>query len=807
MKFEGSFGKWLRQRRKALDLTQQELADQVSYSVVTLRKIERDLCRPSKQMAEQLADVLAVPLDNYSAFISFARRVADAVARLPDDLHGFTPASNLPIQPTPFVGRENELIQVANCLTDPACRLLTLVGPGGMGKTRLALQAAAKHLDNDLDGVFFVSLAPVDSADSLAFAIGSTLKFSFYGQESPAVQLVNHLRQKRLLLVLDNFEHLLAGTPLILDLLSHAPHVKLLITSRERLNLNSEWVMAIEGMVHPRTLDDELIDKYPAMQLFVQSARRIQPDFSLNSDQAAVLRICQLVEGMPLGILLAAAWVGVISLQEIAEEIQKGLDFLEMHHHDLPARQRSLRATCDHSWKLLSTRERDVFKKLTVFRGGFTREAAQQVAGASLKTLMGLVHKSLLRREVATGRYEIHELLRQYGEEQLKSSPQEWEETQNLHCSYYAAYMQTQLNELMKASVLDEIGLEFNNILKVWSHAIETSQVGVLRAMALSLVYFCDLRIPHPDAVDLFRRAAEALQMHPANEETEICLGLMLALQAWFIEGSTLLALQAKKQVESSLIILRKYECPQEMVFALVALANISQYLLRQFTEGEQAAREGLAIVHKHNTPWGLGPCLLQLGSCLRAQGDFAQAIHFAETCLQAGEARQDEFIIAAAIDLLGGIAMDSGRYPEAEQQFEQALRGYQELEVGSPWFTVLACSELGKVNLLAQDYAKAKYWLQQSIALQQKSGRSEPAHYETLHDISRLFVAHGRNEDAVELLSLVQSQTPHQFVCELASASIIQLETTLPAAIYEAAVERGKSLNFDRVAAEFLAE
>ena len=251
MQFSSSFGNWLKQRRKALDLTQQDVADQVGCSVVTIRKIEGDVARPSKQIAERLADALAVAPDERAAFVNFAWRGIDQPPALPMDVTSLTPTVNLPQQMTVFIGRDSELAHLAERLSDPDCRLLTLVGPGGIGKTRLALEAAHENCTDFAQGVHFVSLAPVNSADLLAFAIGNNLGFSFYGQDAPALQLRNYLREKAILLVLDNFEHLLDGTPLLLDLLAGAPGLKVLITSRERLNVQGEWVFQVEGMAVP----------------------------------------------------------------------------------------------------------------------------------------------------------------------------------------------------------------------------------------------------------------------------------------------------------------------------------------------------------------------------------------------------------------------------------------------------------------------------------------------------------------------------------------------------------------------------
>ncbi len=413
-----SIGDWLRQRRKALDLTQAELADKVGCALVTVRKIESGAKRPSKQMAERLAAVLAIAPEEREQFVAFARGLNATPPAVLAPGAGSGPVHHLPSQPTPFVGRSQELTRIHHLLGDPACRLLTLVGPGGIGKTRLALEAAHTHRDNFAHGAHYVSLALVNSADLLLFAIGNVLEFSFRGPVAPVLQLTNYLRDKPLLLLLDSVEHLLDSVPLLGELLAGAPHLKLLVTSRERLNLRGEWVLPIEGMDYPQALDHHELDSYSAVQLFVQSAQRVQAGFSLSSELPGVLRICQLVEGMPLGLELAAAWIRLLPCARIAEQLASSLDFLASPLRDVPDRHRSLRAVFDHSWGLLPGPEQAAMAKLSVFRGSFDLEAAEEVGGAALPVLASLADKSLLRAD-GTGRYVLHELLRQYAADQL----------------------------------------------------------------------------------------------------------------------------------------------------------------------------------------------------------------------------------------------------------------------------------------------------------------------------------------------------------------------------------------------------
>ena len=343
------------------------------------------------------------------------------------------PSDSLPIPPTPFIGRTEELAQIARLLENPICRLLTLVGLGGIGKTRLALQAATDQLGEFAHGVYWVPLALESSADLVVSAIAAAIQLTFDGQANPKDQLLRYLHRKEMLLVLDDFEHLLhpstalsvgqGGGELLADILRHAPGVTLLVTSRERLNLQGEWMFEVQGLRFPldETPDGRVAQGYSAFELFEQCVRRAHPGFLLSEREApCVMRLCQLVEGMPLAIELAAGWMRVTTCEEITQQIEGGLTFLATSLRDVPERHRSMQAVFDHSWSLLSEDEQRVFSRLSIFRGDFSREAAEQIGGASLPILASLVDKSLLRKST-TGRYDMYEFLRQYASEKLLS--------------------------------------------------------------------------------------------------------------------------------------------------------------------------------------------------------------------------------------------------------------------------------------------------------------------------------------------------------------------------------------------------
>ncbi|MCB0180454.1 MAG: AAA family ATPase, partial [Anaerolineae bacterium] len=306
---------------------------------------------------------------------------------------------NLPRQPTSFIGRRTEITRLRERLTDPDCRLLTVVGPGGIGKTRLAIEAAAAVTPNFAHGVYFAPLQGIYSGDYLVSAIAEAVNFSLSGHLEPLAQVLNYLSDKMMLLLLDNFEQLVAqgGPAIVMELLAAAPQIKLMVTSREVINLREEWLYPVRGLPVPPTDQPDGSDADDAVQLFVARARQVQPDFSADDEREAVLQICRLVEGIPLAVELAASWTKTLSCPAIAAEIQRSLDFLVTPLRNVSDRHRSMAAVFDTSWQLLSENEQHVFKRLSVFRGGFQRAAAEPVAGATLATLAALVDKSLLR--------------------------------------------------------------------------------------------------------------------------------------------------------------------------------------------------------------------------------------------------------------------------------------------------------------------------------------------------------------------------------------------------------------------------
>ncbi|MBX3050625.1 MAG: XRE family transcriptional regulator [Caldilineaceae bacterium] len=418
---------------------------------------------------------------------------------------------NLPVSLTPLFGRTQEETELTDLLTRPDGRLVTVTGPGGMGKSRLALAVGSALLARFPDGVFWVALAPLQQDEEMVTAIAEAVDFPFQrDKRSPQQQLLDYLARKEMFLLLDNCEHLLDGMSLVGEVLAAAPHVKILATSRERLHLSGETVYGLAGIDYGEANDSPS----DAVQLFLHSVGLVRPGYRPEREELVqAARICRLVQGMPLAILLAATWAEVLAPSEIYAQIVRSLDFLEADLRDLPERQRSLRAVFDHSWARLSAAERSVFARLTLFQGGFTWEAAQTVAQASLRGLMGLVQKSLLSRSPA-GRFEMHELLRQYGAEKLRRMAGEEEAVRARHATFYLDWLRDLAMAIYSArqlAVMGELKADWENIRLAWASAVEREQAALLAGAARTLAYYCEWYGLYYEGVALFQRAREGL--------------------------------------------------------------------------------------------------------------------------------------------------------------------------------------------------------------------------------------------------------------------------------------------------------
>lgn len=642
-----------------------------------------------------------------------------------------TPVQNLPVQLTPFIGRELELANLGRLIADPECRWITLVGPGGIGKTRLALQAAADHHHEFAQGAAFVSLAPVGSTGSVIPTIANAINFSFYGPGDPKGQLLNYLREKQMLLILDNVEHLLIDEPLqeniaelLIEILQQAPGVKLLVTSREAVNLQGEWPFEVQGLAYPDMEQTEGFDEFGAVALFVQRARRASPGFALNEeDRAGVAHICRLVEGMPLAIELAATWVRILSPAEIANEIERSLDFLSSSVRDLPERHRSIRAVFDNSWKMLSADEQQVLSKLSVFCCGFPRQAAEQVAGASLSILSTLVIRTLLRR-TATGRYDLHELVRQYSAAHLAADPQAKAVAQERHYAFYLALAEAAGQGLKGGSQLEwlaRLEQDHDNLRIALEWALESDGVmpgGNEPALRLSgaLRLFWRMRGYFHEGNDWLMKALRQRPERRTAARASALLGMSMLVNGLGYLGT------AHSPAEESVAIYRELGDQRGLAEALT-LTGQTLVWQGEATLGHARLEEGLAICRKAGDRWGEAQALYRLGSYLADySGDRAGRTMLEESAAIL-EDLGEKYLFVSVLISLGIVDMGLGDYPAAQARFEQGLAVARKIR--HPWGIADALTNLGCVYRIRGEYTNAQSRFEESQRVYQEYGRS----------------------------------------------------------------------------------
>jgi len=602
---------------------------------------------------------------------------------------------NLPAQLIPFVGREAALTEIEARLLDPGCRLLTLAGLGGSGKTRLALEVASRQIERFDDGVFYVALAPLQSIEAIVPTMAQALGLTFYGEGEPKEQLLGYLRQRNLLLVLDNFEDLLAGVGIVSEILRRADAVQIVATSRSALNVEGESLYPVSGMevppapvAEPQEPGQELehVAQYSSVKLFLDHARRARPGFEPTpEDVGHIVRICRLVDGMPLGILLATAWLKVLSPAEIAAEISRNLDLLESTLRDAPERQRSIHAVFDYSWKLLTEHEREVMQALSVFRGGFTRQAASEVADASLRDLMTLVDRSLLHRDAPSrgDRFEMHGLLGRYAAEKLAQSSTATQAAHDRHCATYAAALAQWAADLKgppQQAALSEIEADIENVRAAWEWAVAQGDLEHLAQGMEGLARFYGWRVRYRDGESAFRIVEERLAgWKEGTSEASVghlrVRALALAWQGRFCHrlGDTE---RARRLLQRSLDLLDSSapaDTSRERAFALGVMSSI-EYLSGDRARAWQPAEQSLALYRTLGLRWEVAQALVGLGSTAQSLGQYDNAKLLLQEALEILRALGDQRGIVESLRYLGQPLMSQGQFEETERLRRESL-------------------------------------------------------------------------------------------------------------------------------------
>jgi len=717
-----SFGNWVRKRRKALDLTQQDLAQRVGCSASLVFKIEADERRPSRQIAKLLAEKLEIPTDQHALFLKIARQEKSTLNLDDIPLHPplepappqKTISDNLPVPPTPLVGREHEIKVITRQLGDSACRMLTLTGPGGIGKTRLAIASGRQLETHFKDGVYFISLAGVGMTESIIPAIAETLGLSFSGPAEPITQLTTFLHTKDVLLIIDNMEHLVEGAGPLGEILQNTGQAKMLITSREQLHLQWEWLFEVQGLPIPESADTNL-ENNSAFSLFVQRARQASQTFSLDTeDSVAIARICKLVDGLPLAIELAASWVRILSCHEIAHELERNLDFLETQKLDVPQRHRSIKAVFDHSWDLLNDEERTILKRLSVFRGGFTRESAISVTGTNLSLLSSLVEKSLLRFSRNVNRYNLHEVIRQYAIVQLQSDLEEEKQTSEKHALYFSkwiAALEWPFKSAKQSQTSQVIRSETSNWLAGWHWAVNHQRMDILRKMLPCLGWYFEVHGYYDEALSAFSVAADKFRASGAPE-----------------------SLKSKEEKSS---------------FAgLIEQVGWFEFRKGDTERGATILNESLEIAREHNDSEILYYIYGNLGYLALMQGKISEAGRLTTESLNCGKVLNSPWYVAIAISVLGIVAYQQGNLSESYQQLTDSLKLWR--SIGDPRGLVFSMLYLGMTTFALDKTEETRSILQESNAIAE-ANMDRWAQAFGMDMLGMVALSQGQNEDALE--------------------------------------------------------
>jgi predicted ATPase/DNA-binding SARP family transcriptional activator len=754
----------------------------------------------------------------------------------PDDP---APADDAPPPPlTTFIGRQREIADLTHRLTDPACRLITLIGPGGIGKTRLAAEIAALSRGRFADGAAVVPLAGVSTTAHIPGAVAAALRVTLAGSADLWRSLGEILRGREQLLVLDNLEQLPDAAPLLAGLLASAPRLKLLATSREALKLQEEWRYPLDGLAVP----DEGAAGGDAVDLFVARALQVRPDFAPDAERGDVARICRLVGGMPLAIELAAAWAASLSCAEIAAEVAGGLAIFETSMRNTPARQRSVQAIFDQTWARLSQELRAALARLSIFAGGFTREAAAAVASATTPTLARLLDHALLRRDAA-GRYRFHPLVRQYAAQRLRES-QEAASAEAAYAAFYRRFLCEQYARQIageQRALIAAVGEERENISSAVPALLDEPPGEPLRQMLQVIEFFYFTRGPYQEGTAILGAAEERLRQARADPEARRVLahvliglghfatrrGAIADARAYFEESRATLAdlgfppsagdasdpeigLGVIALVEGDYVAARQYGAQVQArseTHGLAANLAYGWYLRAEaaqaqglLEESEEAARRSLAAAQAAGAEWLSAYVYNQLGEIAASRGRYEEAARYFDAGFALREAFGDHEGMALALLSHGAMEARRGRHAEAAQRYARSLAMYR--QIGDRGGAARSLLGLGATAVALGQREQAREQLQAALAV----ARELDYHHvvlDILTYIAELLLAEGRAVEASELLGLaLHHPASRPDTAARARQSLGRSEDLLAPDAFAAAVERGRALGLDEALA-----
>jgi predicted ATPase len=542
-------------------------------------------------------------------------------------------------------------------------------------------------------------------------------------------QLLDFFREKSLLLIIDNCEHVLEGVNVVSDVLHAAPRIKIIATSRAKLNLQGEALFAIDGMDFPDLNNVTDAMRFSAVKLFVQSARRAQPNFELTEDDLPhVAKICELVRGLPLGIELAAAWVEMLSLKEIADEVAQNLDFLETESHDAPDRHRSVRAVFDHSWQLLTPDERSTFTRIAVFRGRFTRQAGQTVTGAGLRQLMALVNKSLLKRDPDSGVYQVHEILRQYAEQKLATSGED-SSIRDAHSDFYLnllASFRKEFQSIRQLEAMHEVEADIENIRAALMWACQHNRPRPLLTAVHTLGIYFDMRAQYTEGLSMFEPAINTLKAHPRSHDHDVALAY---LTLW---ASIMTGYYRQRERAAAFLIAGVELLDNSSPTDALALRDFARgyfdLLLDDPVEARTHFQSGFDRYLSLGSVWDASHCLLNWGSAFYYRTDnhttdFDHAREKVEQALTLVESTGDMYMRAHVLTSLGQLAAAQRRFDAAKQFYQRAQDLHR--QVGNLFGLGASLMNMTIWGIILGRYDSSRPYIHENLSIQRERGNA----------------------------------------------------------------------------------